>query len=132
MAHHTAKLELLIDGQNEEKQYACQRKTTGIPQVAQGPHEGQWQDDYNTDNDDEEVSLQEPAPLRIHVQEGTDNQGEFGFDDEQVTRHGPNIVQTDLRSHYYLPSRPQHPLSQLLIGSDAYNTSTGQQDMDGI
>lgn len=62
MAHHTAKLELLIDDQNEEKQYARQRKTTGIPQVAQVPPEGHWQDDYNTDNDEEEVSLQEPAP----------------------------------------------------------------------
>lgn len=28
------------------------------------------------------------SPLRVHVQESADNQGEFGFDDEQVTGHG--------------------------------------------
>lgn len=28
------------------------------------------------------------SPLRFHVQEGANNQGEFGFDDEQVTGHG--------------------------------------------
>lgn len=28
------------------------------------------------------------SPLRVHTQEGADNQGEFGFDDEQVTGHG--------------------------------------------
>lgn len=28
------------------------------------------------------------SPLGVHVQEGANNQGEFGFDDEQVTGHG--------------------------------------------
>lgn len=41
-------------------------------------------------------------------------------------------MQTDDRGHHYLPRRPQRPLSQLFIGSDAYNASTGQQEMDGV
>lgn len=96
------------------------------------------------------------SPLRVHAQEGANNQREFRFDDEQVTGHGwcrwrlsgfprsvsdhpekspphstlfpvvdppqvltPNIVQTDDDSHHHFPSRPERPLSQLLIGSDA-------------
>lgn len=32
----------------------------------------------------------------------------------------PNIVQTDDDGHYYFPGRSKCPLSQLLIGADAY------------
>lgn len=100
------------------------------------------------------------SPLRVHVQEGANNQGQLGFDDEQVTGHSwvqmaqifkqdpppgahpwqslphstlfplvdppqvltANIVQTDDDSHHYFPSRSKSSLSQLLIGSDAWES----------
>lgn len=39
----------------------------------------------------------------------------------------PNIVQTDDHGHHHLPHRPQCPLSQLLISSDAWG-GRGRKD----
>lgn len=71
----TSNVKSLVDDHREEKDHAGERKATCITKIPQMLHHGQWQDDADSDDDNQVISIHEPViRARCLAKKGLDDQ----------------------------------------------------------